>query len=102
MFVFYLIPASLLPYEELCLKQCMANNARLRQLDLPPYNPSGQRTPAHSKDKNKTNQRNREDVDYDPLHDDTGEQDLFDDEIVKVIILPSCRGMYLCLFCNAI
>ena len=86
--MFYLIPASLLPYEELCLKQCMA--------------PLKTRTPAHSKDKNKTNQRNREDVDYDPLHDDTGEQDLFDDEIVKVIILPSCQGMYLCLFCNAI
>ena len=102
MFVFYLIPASLLPYEELHLKQCMATNARLQQLDLPPYSPIGQRTPAHSKDKNKTNQRNREDFDYDPLHDDTGEQDLFDDEIANVIILLSCLGLYLCHFCNAI
>ena len=102
MFVFYLIPASLLPYEELHLKQCMATNARLQQLDLPPYSPSGQRTPAHSKDKNKTNQRNKVDADYDPLHDDTSEPDLFDEEIAKVIILPSCKGLYLCLFGNAI
>ena len=36
------------------------------------------------------------------LHDDTGEQDLFDDEIAKVIILPSGQGLYLCLFGNAI
>ena len=80
----------------------MANNARLRQLGLPPYNPNGQRTPANSKDKNKTNQRNKVDADYDPLHDDTGEPDLFDEEIAKVIILPSCKGLYLCLFGNAI
>ena len=92
----------LLPIEKYRLEQCMANNARLRQLGLPPYNPNGTITPANSKDKNKTNQRNKVDADYDPLHDDTGEPDLFDEEIAKVIILPSCKGLYLCLFGNAI
>jgi hypothetical protein len=70
-------------------KQC-----KVQQLGLPDFIPNGQRTAANSKDKNKTNERNREDADYDPLHDDTGEQDLFDDDIAKVMILPSCQGLY--------
>ncbi|CAN6299923.1 unnamed protein product [Urochloa humidicola] len=61
----------------------MANSSRLEQLGLPAYFPNGQRTATNSKDKNKTNERNREDADYDPLHDYTGEQDLFDDDIAK-------------------
>ncbi|KAG2657671.1 hypothetical protein PVAP13_1KG199330 [Panicum virgatum] len=79
----------LLPIEKYCLEQCMANNARLQQLGLPPYNPNGTITPANSKDKNKTKQRYRKDPDYGPLQDDTGEQDdageqdSFDDEIAK-------------------
>ena len=98
----------LLPIEKYCLEQCMANNARLQQLGLPPYNPNGTITPANSKDKNKTKQRYRKDPDYGPLQDDTGEQDdageqdSFDDEIAKVIILPSCQGLFFCLFGNAI
>ncbi|PUZ45146.1 hypothetical protein GQ55_8G198900 [Panicum hallii var. hallii] len=67
----------------------MATSARLQQLGLPDFIPNGQRTATNSKDKNKTNERNREDADYDPLHDDTGEQDLFDDDIAKVMVLPS-------------
>ncbi|XP_025825209.1 uncharacterized protein LOC112900579 [Panicum hallii] len=61
----------------------MANSARLRQLGLPDFIPNGLRIAANSKDNNKTNERNREDADYDPLHDDTDEQDLCDDDIAK-------------------
>jgi hypothetical protein len=100
--MFYLILEPLHPYEELRLRQCMANSARLQQLGLPDFIPNGQRTAANSKDRNKTNERNREDADYDPLHDDTGEQDLFDDDIAKVMILASCQGLYWYLFGNAI
>ncbi|PVH35065.1 hypothetical protein PAHAL_7G097400 [Panicum hallii] len=67
----------------------MANSARLRQLGLPDFIPNGLRIAANSKDNNKTNERNREDADYDPLHDDTDEQDLCDDDIAKVMILAS-------------
>ncbi|CAO2191665.1 unnamed protein product [Urochloa humidicola] len=77
-------PEPLHPYEELRLRQCMANSSRLEQLGLPPYFPNGQSAAANSKD-NKTNKRKRKDADYDPLHDDTGEQDLFDDDITKVM-----------------
>ena len=80
------------------MKSTASNNARLRQLGLPPYNPHGAITLANSKDKNKTQQRYRKDADYDALQDDTGEQDSFDDEITKVIILPSCQGLFFCLF----
>lgn len=65
------------------MKSTASNNARLRQLGLPPYNPHGAITLANSKDKNKTQQRYRKDADYDALQDDTGEQDSFDDEIAK-------------------
>ncbi|CAN6371563.1 unnamed protein product [Urochloa humidicola] len=61
----------------------MANSSRLEQLGLPPYFPNGRSAAANSKNNKKTNERKRKDADYDPLNDDTGEQDLFDDDIAK-------------------
>ncbi|PUZ44606.1 hypothetical protein GQ55_8G119300 [Panicum hallii var. hallii] len=63
------------PYEEERLKQCMQNSVGCNNLE----------------ERNKTNQRNRDDSesDYDPSQDDTGEADLIDDDIAKVLIIPS-------------
>uniref|UniRef100_J3KVG2 Uncharacterized protein n=1 Tax=Oryza brachyantha TaxID=4533 RepID=J3KVG2_ORYBR len=72
------------PYEELRLR-CMANSASIQQLGLPAYTPNGQRTATNSK--KKTNERNREYAHYDPLHDDAGEQDLFHDDIAKLLLV---------------
>ena len=88
--------APLHPYEELRLRQCMRNSARLQQLGLIPSNPFSGSTTPNSQDKNKTKQRNREDSksNYEP--------DSVDDDIAKVRILPSCQGLCCCLFVNAI
>ncbi|CAO2038469.1 unnamed protein product [Urochloa humidicola] len=80
---------------EVRLRQCMANGARFKQLGLHLYIPNGQETAANSKDK--ANERNRKDADYDPLLDDTGEQDLLDDDSAKVLLV-FWNFCYLCLW----
>ena len=48
-----------------------------------------------NKDKSKKQKRNREDSesDYDPYQDDSAEQDLVDDDISKVVTVPSYQGL---------
>jgi hypothetical protein len=69
-----------------------AEQCRLQQLGVSAYSSMFARTASICRERNKTNQRNRDDSesDYDPSQDDTGEADLIDDDIAKVLIIPSC------------
>ncbi|CAL5065281.1 unnamed protein product [Urochloa decumbens] len=67
------------PYEEVCLRQCMQNSARLRELGLEEtyfY----QNTSATTQDKNKRYRRTREDSEseYDPVQDAAAQRDTSD------------------------
>ncbi|CAN6216711.1 unnamed protein product, partial [Urochloa humidicola] len=68
------------PYEEERLRNCMQNSARLHELGLDDY-PVYKWMAATSQHKNSRNQRNREDdeSEYDPLQDETVEEDSIDD-----------------------
>ncbi|TVU30856.1 hypothetical protein EJB05_22502 [Eragrostis curvula] len=74
------------PYEAVRLKQCMQNNARLRQLGLDPIPSSILTTQAAIiSNRNKPKDRNGEgsDSEYDPEQDETGEADLSDENTDK-------------------
>ncbi|TVU24861.1 hypothetical protein EJB05_27323, partial [Eragrostis curvula] len=74
------------PYEAVRLKQCMQNNARLRQLGLDPIPSSILTTQAAIiSNRNKPKDRNGEGSDsaYDPEQDETGEADLSDENTDK-------------------
>jgi len=65
----------------------MQNSDRLQQLGVSGYTNLFARIAAICKEGNKRNQSNREDSesDYDPSQDHTGESDLVDDDIAKVL-----------------
>ncbi|CAL4916466.1 unnamed protein product [Urochloa decumbens] len=72
-------PPAIHPYEEVRLRQCMQNSARLRQLGLQETSVYPN-TSAIAQDKNKRYQRTREDSgsEYDPLQDAFAEGDISD------------------------
>ncbi|RLN11283.1 hypothetical protein C2845_PM09G10320 [Panicum miliaceum] len=81
--MFHLILDSPLhPYEEVRLRQCMQNSARLQQFGLHAIPGIFARASAISTAKNKRNRRNIEDSESeDPLQDDIAEQDLDHDDV---------------------
>ena len=94
--MFYIIIGPPLhPYEKERLRQCMQNSARLHQHGLTGYTEIFVRASAICNDKSKKHQRTREDSesDYDPYQDDSAEQDLVDDDISKVVTVPSYQGL---------
>lgn len=79
------------PYEVQRLRQVMRNNARLQQLGIPALCDTLPKAYSFHHNKNKPNFRNNEDSesDYNPSSNDTGEEDLLDDDNVQVQINSS-------------
>uniref|UniRef100_A0A0A9ERC3 Uncharacterized protein n=1 Tax=Arundo donax TaxID=35708 RepID=A0A0A9ERC3_ARUDO len=76
------------PYEAERLRQCMRNNARLKQLGIPPLAATVfTKKTSITSDKNKPKHSNCEDSEseYDPQQDHTAEEDFFDANTAKVL-----------------
>lgn len=73
------------PYEVQRLRQVMRNNARLQQLGIPGLCDTLPKAYSFHHNKNKPNFTNNEDSesDYNPSSNDTGEEDLLDDDNVQ-------------------
>ncbi|KAG2544304.1 hypothetical protein PVAP13_9KG025200 [Panicum virgatum] len=85
-------PTTLLPYEEVRLRQCMQNCARLQQLGISSTSIYPNRS-ATSQEKNKRYQRARDQdsvSEYDPLQDDIAGD--ISDGTTEVIVLPYSQG----------
>ncbi|TVT98720.1 hypothetical protein EJB05_55950 [Eragrostis curvula] len=83
--LFLIFEPPLHSYQVLRLQQCMRNAARLQQLGIPDLVNSLANSRSTTTNKNKRNYRSSEasDDEYDPLHDDTSEEDLFGDDRPK-------------------
>lgn len=78
------------PYELVRLKQCMKNSARLKELGLLDcYAPVLEGHVGVQSDQNQSEDLESE---YDPLRDDTGEEDLIDDENAKCTKEKTCKN----------
>nr|CAB3480416.1 unnamed protein product [Digitaria exilis] len=76
------------PYEQQRLSRCIQNSARLQQLGIPTIRTIFEDAAAISRDKNKKKHGNREDSgsEYDPVQDDTSEDDCIEDGSEKVCL----------------
>ena len=83
---------ALLPYEEVRLRQCMANSARLWELGISGFSSIFPKNSANAINKKNAKHRDNEDSGskYDSSQDDTGQGDLIGDDNAKVLIPPSC------------